>query len=107
MTTILPTDIQQFVQQHRLAMVYFKGDDCTVCASLGPRLLALAANQSVPMLTIDMPTNLHLAASEMVLSVPVVKLYVDGIEIAKEGAYLQLSKWQALVERWQDSWREL
>lgn len=103
MPTISPTHIQQFVQQHQLALVYFKGDDCTVCHALGPKLQQLAEALTVPLLSIDMPNNLHLAASEMVLSVPVVKLYADGREVAKEGAYLQIPHLQALIERWQAS----
>ena len=105
MPTLTPSDIQTFVQQQPITLLYFKGDNCTVCQALGPKLRALSEALAVPMLTINMPDNLHLAATEMVLSVPVVKLYVEGREVAKEGAYLQVPQLEARIQQWQAALR--
>lgn len=102
-----PADIQAFVQQHPIAMLYFKGDNCTLCQTLGPKLQLVALELEVPLLTIDMPNNLHLAATEMVLSIPVVKLYAAGREVAKVGAYLQIRSLQALIRHWKKVMSEL
>ena len=95
-----PEDIRAFTHSSPLSLLYFKGDDCTVCHFLGPKVQQLAQALEVPLMEIDMPSNLHLAASEMVLSVPVVKLYVEGREVWKEGAYLQPANLQQQVERY-------
>lgn len=100
MSHLTASDIQSFVQQHPIALLYFKGDNCTVCHALGPKLSALREELDVPMLSIDMPSHLHLAATEMVLSVPVVKLYVEGREVAKEGAYLQVPQLETVIRQW-------
>lgn len=97
MNRITPADLHYFTQKHRLALLYFQGEDCTVCRALAPKIAAIAAEEAVPLLTIDMPTNPHLAATEMVLSVPVVKLFVAGREVWKAGAYLQPAQLQKRI----------
>lgn len=97
-----PEDIRSFTSTAPISLVYFKGDDCTVCHHLGPKVHQLATSLQIPILEIDMPSNLHLAATEMVLSVPVVKLYVEGREVWKEGAYLQPNALVQQVERYRD-----
>ncbi len=96
---IRPEDIRSFTAQHPLAMLYFKGDQCTVCRQLEPEIKAFADKNELPLMLIDMPSNTELAASEMVLSVPVVKVYFDGREIFKEGAYLRLAELQRLIDK--------
>ncbi|MGA1665496.1 MAG: thioredoxin family protein, partial [Bacteroidia bacterium] len=93
-----PNDIHAFTAASPISILYFKGDDCTVCHFLGPKVKQLEEELQVPLLEVDMPGNLHLAATEMVLSVPVVKLYVEGREVWKEGAYLQPAALQQQVE---------
>ncbi len=89
---ITPDDIREFTSAHALALVYFKGAQCSICRQIGPEIAAFAKRHEVPLLEVDMPSNTQLAASEMVLSVPVIKLYFEGREVFKEGAYFRFSE---------------
>lgn len=96
---ITPDDIRSFISEHPLALIYFKGDRCSICRQLGPEIAAFAQKQEIPLLEVDMPSNPGLAASEMVLSVPVIKLYFEGNEVFKEGAYFRYSKLREMIEK--------
>lgn len=96
---ITPEDIRHFTSEHALALIYFKGAQCSVCRQLGPEIAAFAKRHKIPLLEVDMPSNTALAASEMVLSVPVIKLYFDGREVFKEGAYFRFSQLEQLLEK--------
>ncbi len=96
---ITPEDIRHFTAEHPLAFIYFKGDQCSICRQLGPEIAAFAKKHKIPLLEVDMPSNTELAASEMVLSVPVIKLYFEGKEFFKEGAYFRFSEVEKLLEK--------
>jgi len=52
----------------------------------------IALEVDISIMVIDLTENLHLASSQMVLNVPVTKVFLHGREVWKEGAYQDLIK---------------
>ena len=92
MSNISEVSLSKWLSNHPLAMLFFKTKNCGVCAVQLPHIQSLAEELGVDLKVIDLSENMHLAASQMVLGAPVTKVFYQGREVFKEGAYLNFEK---------------
>jgi len=89
--------LSDWIQSNSIAVVYFKSQTCGVCHVLLSKIEVLTNKLNIPLQVVDLTTNLHLAASQMVLNVPVTKVFHHQKEIWKEGAYQNLERLENLL----------
>lgn len=104
MPKLTEATLDDWLSKHPLAILFFKSLNCGICQLQLPRIKAIAEKQSIPLQVIDLAENRHLAGTQMVLSVPVTKVFYQGKEVYKEGAYLDLAGLEEIIERYQQPW---
>lgn len=90
--------LNSFVNSNSLAILLFKSHGCGVCHAQMDRVEALANRMDVPLMAVEMSENRHLASSQMVLGVPFTKVFKDGKEVLKQGAYLDYGRLEEVLE---------
>jgi thiol-disulfide isomerase/thioredoxin len=95
--------LQNWIADQHIAILFFKTKGCGVCQMQLPRIQAIAEEQEISLKVIDLSQNRHLAGPQMVLSAPVTKVFYQGKEIFKEGAYLDFIQLQQLLTHYKDA----
>ncbi len=91
------TELEQIIYSHTKQVLFFKAKGCGVCTAQLSRVIELCKKYAYPLEVIDLSDNLALAASQMVLNVPVTKVFVDHKEVFKEGAFLRFEKLEQVL----------
>lgn len=97
MSLIAEQELKDWLQSYKLAILYFKSDACGVCHVHLPKLQSLAQEMSIGFQVIDLQENPHLSGTQMVFNVPVTKVFYEGKEIFKEGAFLDFEKLKGML----------
>jgi len=87
-------DLEQFINHHHAAAIYFSRVNCGVCKSLKPQLI-LMLSRSFPKIDfayIDVEKSNFLAAQNSIFSVPTILLYFNQKE------FLRVSRNISLIE---------
>lgn len=87
-----PEELIQLKKDHDLLGVYFKTDECRVCSALLPRLKETFTNHKIHLEVVNLKESPELVGTEMVMNVPVLKVFENQREVFKEGAYMNIKK---------------
>jgi thioredoxin 1 len=76
----------------KFTFIYFKNDRCSVCDSLLPQLKIRTDFWQVELFVVDCFDYPDIAAQNMVLTVPALKVYFDNQEIISMLRFVDLAK---------------
>lgn len=99
MSSISEKTLTNWIHSNKLCVAYFKTQNCGVCQVMLPKIEQIVFELEIPLKVIELSNNLHLASSQMVLNVPVTKVFENGREVLKEGAYLDLNKLRTFLQQ--------
>jgi len=105
------TDIELLKQMKAEAAVFilFGGPHCAVCQSLRPRLSSILEQQfpHINAVYVNCEKSADICAQHSVFSLPVVKAYIEGMQVAEEAGSFSIKQLMQSLERpysmWQDS----
>ncbi len=103
MEKITEQELNDWINKRPISILFFKSKDCGICKVQLPRVQAIAEEHGFPLKVIDLSENLHLSAPQMVLNVPVTKVFFKGKEVFKEGAYLDLKRFNTFLTQLEES----
>lgn len=90
---ITETDqLEQLLLLEKFTFVYFKNDRCSVCDSLLPQLKLRTDSWNQELYVVDCFNYPEIAAQNLVLTVPALKVYYDGQEVISMLRFVDLSK---------------
>ena len=95
-------ELNTFIQENPIAVLHFKTNNCGVCEVIYPRVESIAEQFNVPILVVNVADNMELAAQNMVMNAPLTKVFVDGREVFKEGAYIRLDQLEDLLAKYSE-----
>jgi thioredoxin 1 len=78
--------------REKFTFIYFKNDRCSVCDSLLPQLKIRTDLWQVELFIVDCFSYPNMAAQNMVLTVPALKVYFDNQEIISMLRFVDLGK---------------
>ena len=101
------SQLEQMKSQGAL-FILFGGKQCTVCQSLRPRLDSILAQQFPDMrcVYIDCNKSPDICAQHSVFSLPVVKAYIEGMQIAEELGAFAIKQLIQTIERPYKMWKD-
>jgi thioredoxin-like negative regulator of GroEL len=76
--------------EQNLSFVYFKNDSCSVCGSLYPQLLSLISSWDERLFVVNCAKYPEIAAQNMILTVPSLKVYFGGHEVISMLRFIDL-----------------
>lgn len=103
MDKITEQALNDWISSQTIGILFFKSKDCGICQVQLPRIQAIAEAQEVALKVIDLSENLHLSGPQMVLNIPVTKVFFAGREVFKEGAYLDLKRLNIFLSQLKES----
>jgi len=107
MFTITELDILEQMKAEGALFILFGGEHCNVCHTLRPKLISLLDEHFPDMrvVYIDCEASPEICAQHRVFSLPVVKVYIDGMLIAEDARAFSLSELMQRIERPYALWR--
>jgi len=96
-------DIKQWVNENEILIIFFKTDGCGVCQAQLPVIEQIGDDLEVPLRVVNLSVNRHIAASQMVLSSPITKVFDRGREFYKQGAFIDFNKLRKMLQQLQQS----
>ena len=104
------TDIDLLIQMktNGALFILFGGEHCAICQSLRPRLTAMLEQQFPDMqaVYVDCEKSPDICAQHSVFSLPVVKVYIDGMKIAEDARAFSIKQLAKTIERPYVMWKE-
>ena len=93
-------DIEKFIRDYKVSVLYFSSKNCNVCKALLPKIEKLFNKYNKIKLAKVEIDKLQLAAGEYsIFTLPVVILYIDGKETIREARFISISELQNKIER--------
>lgn len=94
-------DVQKFISENKMCIVYFSGKSCGACLAIKQKLLSILKDyDKLELIDIDGEINTSIAAANGVFSVPVGILYVEGKETIRFGRNVDLLDLEKNIDRY-------
>ncbi|QNR69715.1 MULTISPECIES: thioredoxin family protein [Paenibacillus] len=93
-------EIDSFIQDNRLSMLYVSQEDCNVCHAIYPKLKELLNNYpEIKLAHIDASQVEAVAGKLLIFTVPTIILFFDQKEYLREGRFVQFEQFEARLEQ--------
>jgi thioredoxin-like negative regulator of GroEL len=108
MINITDLDVLQQMKAGCALFILFGGEHCNICNSLRPQLVAMLEEQFPKMqrVYIDCEKSPEICAQHSVFSLPVVKVYIEGMLVTEAARAFSLSGLMQKIERPYVMWQE-
>jgi len=108
MLNITDLDVLQQMKAEGALFILFGGDHCNVCKTLRPQLAAMLEERFPQMqgVYIDCEQSPEICAQHSVFSLPVVKVYIEGMLVMEATRAFSLSGLMQTIERPYVIWQE-
>ncbi len=93
------SEFNKLKESESLSFIYFKNDKCSVCDSLLPQLLKLTKTWNEKVYIVDCFKYPEIAAQNLVMSVPALKIYYANQEVISMLRFVDLSQLEKDYQR--------
>ena len=101
MQIITELDILEQMKAEGALFILFGGEHCNVCHTLRPQLISLVDEHFPDMraVYVDCEASPEICAQHRVFSLPVVKVFIDGMLIAEDARSFSLNELTQRIQR--------
>lgn len=92
-------NIDGFIDEHQLCLVYFAGKTCGVCQVIRPQVETLATSLSIPLRIFDVESKPAISAQHRVFSLPTLLIFTDGREAKRFARHFHMSEVEQTIRR--------
>lgn len=94
-------EVQAFIGDNPMALVYFGGADCGVCQALKPRVEALVEEEfpELPLVYVDTAEATEVAGQYQIFAIPTLLFFIDGREGQRFSRHFSMGELQEAIER--------
>ena len=87
------TELQKFIKDNSIAVVYFSTSECNVCKVLKPKLKEFLAEDfpKIKFAYVDLNNSREITGQHTIFTVPAIIFYVDGSETLRESRNINLN----------------
>lgn len=94
-------DINDFIKENRISMVYFSSNNCSVCINLIPKIEEIL--KPYPMIKcrkVEIDKVTEAIGTFSVHTLPCILLFIDGKEIIREARFISIMELKEKIERY-------
>lgn len=96
-------EIENFIKENPMCMIYFSGGTCSACPAIKAKIKEILGKyEKIEFLDIDAASNLEISALYNAFSVPVSILFVDGKETVRYGRNIDFMEFENILNRYYD-----
>jgi thioredoxin-like negative regulator of GroEL len=94
-------EIQNIIKAEVGVLLYFSGENCSVCHALRPKFKELFDNEfsQIKQIYLDAHDNPQISANFQVFAVPTMLVFLDGREFIREGRAVSMYQLQQKLLR--------
>lgn len=93
--------IDELINNNDMALVYFGGNNCSVCVALKPKVQELLKNYpKIKSAEVDVEKSLAVSAVHNIFTIPVVLMFIEGKEIIREARHISIQELNNKIERY-------
>jgi thioredoxin-like negative regulator of GroEL len=94
-------DLQQFINESTISVVYFSNEACNVCRILKPKIIELLNMQfpSVSFAYVDIEKSPVISGQYRVFTIPTIDIYVEGREHARFSRNVTMHDFEAALRK--------
>lgn len=96
-----PEEYQNFLDQNPLCGVYFYTTTCAICDVLKPKVNEVFEEYGLPVARINLMHLPSLAGPLLIMGVPTLIVMLEGKEMERLGAYMQMPELSEKLEKLQ------
>ena len=86
-------EIESFIDDHTLALVYISRENCTVCHALLPKVKDLLKKYpAVQSIHVDAEEVQEIAGRFSIFTVPVIILFAEGKEVLRKARFVSMDE---------------
>jgi thiol-disulfide isomerase/thioredoxin len=94
-------EIEQVLQRNDMVIVYFSGQNCSVCKVLKPKVNELLNDYpNIKKLEVVVEDSLELSAQHNIFTVPSLLLFIEGKEVIREQRHMSLLDLEDKIARY-------
>lgn len=93
--------LQETIKQEVGVLLYFSGENCSVCHALRPKFKTLfdADFPEIKQIFLEAQEHASIAIEYQVFSLPTILVFLDGKEFVREGRTVSMHQLQAQLSR--------
>ncbi|MGL5766286.1 MAG: thioredoxin family protein [Sarcina sp.] len=94
-------EVQEFIKENIMCIVYFSGGTCSACPAIKAKVKEVISKyEKIKFIDIDVASNLEVSASYDVFSMPLLLLFVDGKESMRLGRNIDFMDFEKNINRY-------
>lgn len=93
-------EIDTFIQNNRLSLLYVSQEDCNVCHAIYPKLKELLSNfPEIKLAHVDARRVGEVAGKFLIFTVPTIMMFLDQKEYLREGRFVQFEQLERKLQQ--------
>lgn len=94
-------EIEEFIKDNLISIVYFSGTTCGACDVIKDKVLHIIKDyKEIKFMEINAVENKEVAASYDIFSLPILLLFVNGKETLRLGRYFDMLDFKNSIDRY-------
>lgn len=93
--------IEQLIKDNQMVLVYFGGNNCSVCSAMKPKIEELL--ESYPKIKsagVTVEEAISLSAAYNVFTIPAILLFIEGKEVLREARHISIDELEMKISRY-------
>lgn len=93
--------IEELINNNKMALVYFGGNNCGVCTALKPKVQELLKKYPrIESAQVDVEHSIKISAYYNIFTIPAVLVFIEGKEIIREARHISIQELNSKLERY-------
>lgn len=96
-------EMDEFINNNIIAMVYFASDDCSVCGVLLPKIEEMLTKfPKLKIRKVQVDKFTEAAGQYSIFTLPAILVYIEGKEIIREARFISVEMLEKAIDRYYD-----
>lgn len=96
-------NIDSFIKENKISMVYFSSSSCNVCVGLLPKIGELMEkHRKIAYAKVDIDKLQSVVGKYSIFTLPAIILFIDGKEIIREARFISIVELEKKIQRFYD-----
>lgn len=94
-------EIDEFIKNNTMAMIYFASEGCSVCGALLPKIEEMIIKfPKVKMSKVQIDKFTQAAGQYSIFTLPAILIYIEGKEIIREARFISVEMLEESIKRY-------
>ena len=94
-------EMNEFIKNNTIAMIYFSSEGCSVCSALLPKIQEMIIHfPNIKISKVQIEKFTEAAGQYSIFTLPAILIYIEGKEVIREARFISVEMLQEHIERY-------